>query len=127
MQSTQGPVLSLKPLAYHMALSQVYNPCNSLSYRRLNLGSSPWKGNLSPVPVPRWEEHMHPNTGSRDRAGAGGVCWREWGSQSPPELPPGSKVGESQWGGEQSQLMGQWPRCPKEGAKASFQSALTAP
>lgn len=71
-QSTQGPVLSLNPLAYHMASGQVYDPCDFLYYRRL---TQPWIFTLEGETLtylclfPSWEKHMNPNRGGQGQQG----------------------------------------------------------
>lgn len=62
-QSTQWPVLSLKPPVHHMASGQAYNPCDLLSCKKtdptlyLHLG----RENSHLGLFPSWEKHMNPN------------------------------------------------------------------
>lgn len=80
IRSTKEPVLPLKPLAYHMALGQIYNPCDLLSYRRL---TQPWVRSVVALegktltcvcPPPHWEELMNSEgVGASSDAGKEGI------------------------------------------------------
>lgn len=85
------PDLSLKPLVYHMASGQGYNPCDLLSYGRL---TQPWiftlgRKTLTCACSPRGGAQE-----PRQRESGIAVIVAGVDSQNHPALPSGSKAGE---------------------------------